>query len=145
MQIVRIKYEPPKIHNEYFYHNEPHNDPPSVSVWWDLKGVGAQDHTHALYPLPPDPGSHRLPPLQPIPSQPVLLPCSRPGPNGSHHRYIYDACWHTVCTLDRLTSFLPGRLGRVCGHAQVQSYSLVADCYLCRHLSRGHVSPDPRA
>ena len=21
------------MHNEYFYHNEPHNDPPSVSVW----------------------------------------------------------------------------------------------------------------
>ena len=23
----------PQIHNEYFSHNEPHNDPPSVSVW----------------------------------------------------------------------------------------------------------------
>ena len=23
----------PQIHNEYFCHNEPHNDAPSVSVW----------------------------------------------------------------------------------------------------------------
>ena len=23
----------PQIHNEYFSHNEPHNDAPSVSVW----------------------------------------------------------------------------------------------------------------
>ena len=33
----------PQMHNEYFYHNEPHNDAPSVSVC-GVCSVICQDH-----------------------------------------------------------------------------------------------------
>ena len=39
MQIVRINHEPPQIHNEYFCHNEPHNDAPIVFQCTESKRI----------------------------------------------------------------------------------------------------------